>query len=103
MAKQSMLCHAALASVLLAGGNLVSFAQTKVPSDAPPDVQTPAQTGKPAPAASPVIPAANPARPTISNPATLTPVGYLQFETGVLGAADSPEFSSRTGMNEVIK
>src|SRR6202035_146155 len=31
-------------------------------------------------------PAANPARPTVSNPATLTPIGYLQFETGVLGA-----------------
>src|ERR1700683_4446179 len=26
-------------------------------------------------------PEANPARPTVSTPATLTPVGYLQFET----------------------
>lgn len=48
-------------------------------------------------------PAANPARPTVSNPATLTPAGYLQFETGVLGATDSPEFSSLYGWNEVIK
>jgi len=48
-------------------------------------------------------PAANPARPTVSNPATLTRVGYLQFETGVLGATDSPEFSTRYGGNEVIK
>jgi hypothetical protein len=48
-------------------------------------------------------PAANPARPTVSNPATLTPVGYLQFETGVLGAIDSPEFSTRFEFNEVIK
>jgi len=48
-------------------------------------------------------PAANPARPTVSNPATLTPVGYLQFETGVLGATDSPEFSTRHEWNEVIK
>jgi hypothetical protein len=48
-------------------------------------------------------PVANPARPTVSNPATLTPVGYLQFETGVLGAADSPEFSTRYEFNEVIK
>ena len=48
-------------------------------------------------------PAANPARPTVSNPATLTPVGYLQFETGVLGATDSPEFSTRSEWNEVIK
>jgi hypothetical protein len=46
---------------------------------------------------------ANPGRPTVSTPATLTPVGYLQFETGVLGARHSPEFSSRYGFNEVIK
>jgi hypothetical protein len=48
-------------------------------------------------------PQANPARPTVSTPATLTPVGYVQFETGVLGAADSGEFSSRFGLNEVMK
>jgi len=27
-------------------------------------------------------PTANPGRPTIATPATLTPVGYIQFETG---------------------
>ena len=48
-------------------------------------------------------PEANPGRPTVSTPATLTPVGYFQFETGVLGANHSPEFSSRFGLNEVIK
>jgi hypothetical protein len=48
-------------------------------------------------------PAANPARPTVSNPAMLTPVGYVQFETGVLGAKVSPEFSKRDEWNEVIK
>lgn len=48
-------------------------------------------------------PEANPGRPTVSTPATLTPVGYLQFETGFLGASHSPEFSSRYGFNEVIK
>jgi hypothetical protein len=48
-------------------------------------------------------PEANPGRPTVSTPATLTPVGYLQFETGTLGAIDSGEFSSRVGFNEVIK
>jgi hypothetical protein len=48
-------------------------------------------------------PDANPGRPTISTPATLTPVGYLQFETGALGANHSGEFSSRTGLNEVLK
>jgi hypothetical protein len=39
----------------------------------------------------------------VSTPATLTPVGYLQFETGVLGASHSPEFSSRYGLNTVMK
>ncbi len=47
--------------------------------------------------------AANPGRPTVSTPATLTPLGYLQFETGVLGATHSPEFSSQLNMNEVLK
>src|ERR1700680_2242384 len=46
---------------------------------------------------------ANPARPTVSTPATLTPVGYLQFETGALAANRSPEFSSLYGFNEAIK
>jgi hypothetical protein len=41
--------------------------------------------------------------PTVSTPATLTPVGYLQFETGFLPAYHSPEFSSRYSLNEVVK
>ena len=49
------------------------------------------------------IPEANPARPTVATPATLTPVGYLQFENGVQYAADSAEFSSRLGINQVTK
>jgi hypothetical protein len=48
-------------------------------------------------------PEANPGRPTVSTPATLTPVGYPQFETGFTPAFDSPEFSSRYSLNEVIK
>jgi hypothetical protein len=48
-------------------------------------------------------PEANPGRPTVSTPATLTPVGYLQFETGFLGATQSPGFSSRYSMNEILK
>jgi hypothetical protein len=51
----------------------------------------------------PDAPEANPARPTVSTPATLTPVGYLQFENGGLYATDSPEFSTRLGINEVTK
>jgi hypothetical protein len=49
------------------------------------------------------VPQANPGRPTVSTPATLTPVGYLQFETGLLGAADSTEFGARLSANEVVK
>ena len=48
-------------------------------------------------------PEANPGRPTVSTPAKLTPVGYLQFETGVQVARHSPEFSSRSSLNETIK
>ncbi len=51
----------------------------------------------------PIAPEANPGRPTVSTPATLTPVGYLQFETGILAAWHSPEFSSQTSIGEVMK
>src|SRR5437762_566845 len=51
----------------------------------------------------PITPEANPGRPTVSTPATLTPIGYLQFETGAFGATDSPEFSTRISANEVVK
>ena len=49
------------------------------------------------------MPEANPGRPTVSTPATLTPVGYLQFENGVLFAEDSSEFSKRAGIGQVTK
>src|SRR5690242_2336347 len=48
-------------------------------------------------------PVANPGRPTVSTPAKITPVGYLQLETGVLAAKHSPEFSLRSSLNEAIK
>src|ERR1700704_1422463 len=48
-------------------------------------------------------PVANPGRPTVSTPATLTPVGYLQFETGVLGAEHSPDLPNQISFNEVMK
>src|SRR6201987_530226 len=48
-------------------------------------------------------PEANPGRPTVSTPATITPVGYLQFETGFLPAYQSPEFSPRYSLSEAIK
>jgi hypothetical protein len=48
-------------------------------------------------------PECNPARPTVATPATLTPVGYLQFENGGLYASDSAEFATRLGINQVTK
>ncbi|MGH9681190.1 MAG: hypothetical protein ACRD4Y_14680, partial [Candidatus Acidiferrales bacterium] len=48
-------------------------------------------------------PEANPGRPSVSTPATLTPTGYLQFETGAIGATHSGEFSSAFGLTETIK
>ncbi len=48
-------------------------------------------------------PEANPGRPTVSTPATITPEGYLQFETGFVPAYHSPEFSSRYSLSEAIK
>jgi len=53
--------------------------------------------------AQPFVPDANPARPTVATPATLTPVGYLQFETGGELAQDSPGFSNWANLNEVVK
>jgi hypothetical protein len=53
--------------------------------------------------AQPDAPVINPGRPTVSTPATLTPVGFLQFESGVLGARTSPGLSSQTNVNEVVK
>jgi hypothetical protein len=49
------------------------------------------------------VPEANPARPTVATPATLTPVGYLQFENGTLYATGSQDFSSRFAVNQVTK
>ena len=60
-------------------------------------ISAPGQQGQPD------QPVANPARPTVSTPATLTPVGYFQFESGYLAAWHSPEFSSQSSLNEVVK
>lgn len=71
-----------------------------VPAAAQDTLTTP---NAPAQASQPDEPEANPGRPTVSTPATLTPVGYFQFETGYLGAWHSPEFSSQSSVNEVVK
>lgn len=48
-------------------------------------------------------PSANPGRPTVTNPATLPPVGYLQFEQGYLGSLNSPETASQYGVDQTTK
>jgi hypothetical protein len=50
-----------------------------------------------------LAPAANPGRPTVSTPAALTPLGYVQFETGTVWAIHSTEFDTRRSLNEVVK
>jgi hypothetical protein len=54
-------------------------------------------------AAQSTLPAANPARPTVTNPATLPPTGYLQFEQGYLGAIDAPETQSQHSVVQTTK
>ena len=73
--------------------SITAYAQKEADAKGQPDAKAQTDEG----------PAANPGRPTISTPATLTPVGYVQFESGVLVAEHSGEFANRTGINEVIK
>ncbi len=61
------------------------------------------QPGTTTQGAQPDAPVANPGRPTVATPATLTPVGYFQFETGFLAAWHSPEVSYQGNLNEVVK
>lgn len=56
-----------------------------------------------APVVAAQTPSANPGRPTVTNPATLPPIGYLQFEQGYLGSLASPETASQYGVNQVTK
>lgn len=49
------------------------------------------------------VPAANPARPTVTNPATLPPVGYLQLEQGFVQANGSPQNDRQFSINQTTK
>ena len=60
-----------------------------------------AQTAAPPPPAD--EPVANPGRPTVSTPATLTPVGYLQLENGVLIGHTSERVKTLLDLNQVTK
>ena len=48
-------------------------------------------------------PAADPARPTVTNPAHIPPPGYLQFEQGFLQAAGSPGLDSQVSLVQTTK
>ncbi len=48
-------------------------------------------------------PAADPARPTVTNPAHIPPPGYLQFEQGLLEAAGSPGLDSQFSLVQTTK
>src|SRR5205823_6713431 len=89
VAESEMTARIVLAYIVLAALS----ASAQQPPKVPVDVAAP----------EPDAPIANPGRPTVATPATLTPVGYVQFETGVLHAWTSPEFSSQTSINEVVK
>jgi hypothetical protein len=82
-----------LATLVVAVGMIFALTVGASAQSAPRTPNSPAPDG----------PEANPGRPTISTPATLTDPGYFQFETGFLSAWTSPEFSSQTNLNEVVK
>lgn len=88
--------------VLVVGGHSLSIAQTRTPSPqvsrTPPAPQTAVQIDNAESTAKPddvQIPEANPSRPTITNPAHIPPVGYLQLEQGFLEVSRSPSSLDR--------
>ncbi|WP_128912633.1 transporter [Granulicella sibirica] len=83
------------------------LAQTQVDCKTPQPPTTPVQvdnaesTSKPDAAQ---LPEANPSRPTITNPAHIPPVGYLQFEQGFLQANGSPSgLDHQFSLNQAIR
>lgn len=49
------------------------------------------------------LPQANASRPTVTSTATLTPVGYLQFENGGFYADGTPGMASQFSLNQMTK
>jgi hypothetical protein len=96
-ARQSSFSRAALVTLLLAGGCIFACAQSKTQAgDASQTAAAPLtqvqidnaeSTSRPDDVQ---IPEANPGRPTLTNPAHIPPVGYLQFEQGFVQANGSP-------------
>jgi hypothetical protein len=97
MVLRRLYLRAALIAALLAGSHGLLSQDPASPDDGSQHPPTQAQTStestsKPDDAQ---VPEANPARPTISNPATIPPVGYIQLEQGFLQAGSSPSGLSR--------
>lgn len=49
------------------------------------------------------LPPSNPGRPTVATPATLTPVGYLQFEDGAQYSTGTPGMTAQLGFSQISK
>ncbi len=93
--------------LVLRGVNLCAQSPRPVPASESSTQQTQVQIDNAESTSKPddvQVPEANPARPTITNPAHIPPVGYLQFEQGFLQANGSPSGVSRQfSLNEVIR
>jgi hypothetical protein len=92
---QARLLKAAIGAVLLLAGSsaLLPAAGQATSEGSLPPPQTGVQIDNAESTSKPddvQIPEANPARPTITNPAHIPPVGYVQFEQGFLQANGSP-------------
>lgn len=96
LGRNKRLCKRALLNTAVVCALLVAAAAAAQDGTTTPAV-------KPGASGQPEAPEANPGRPTVSTPATLTPVGYLQFETGVLAAWHSPGLNRQTSVGEDVK
>ncbi|HEY4380029.1 MAG TPA: hypothetical protein VGN01_06760 [Acidobacteriaceae bacterium] len=104
---ESPLRRLVLAALLLWSGPAVLSAQTAAPPGPGPlppltqvEIDNAESTSRPDGVQTPE---ANPSRPTISNPAHIPPVGYLQFEQGFLQANGSPAVSGQFSLVQAVR
>jgi len=108
--KQIPSCRDTVATLLFLSVHAFSFAQTNLPSSpgsrTPKTPQTAVQIDNAESTAKPddvQTPEANPSRPTITNPARIPPVGYLQFEQGFVQAHGSPSLARQFSLNQSFR
>jgi len=99
-----------VATLFFLSVHALSFAQTNCPSSpgsrTPKAPQTAVQIDNAESTAKPddvQTPEANPSRPTITNPAHIPPVGYLQFEQGFVEAYRSPSLARQFSLNQSFR